>query len=231
MRIKRVLSGLIILCSTLLCAVPALPEDEKIDLALALAIDCSFSVDSDEHRLQMQGFAAALQSEEVLTAIKHGTHQRIALSVYQWSDANNQRVIVPWTIVHTQGELEAVAKVLARGRRDLSEGGTAMSAALIFGAGLFLNAPMAERKVIDLATDGRNNIGQPVNIARDFVLGQGIAINGLAITNEWKQLDTYLERQVIGGTLSFVEKATNYDNFGAAMLRKLVKEITGPGST
>jgi hypothetical protein len=231
MKVKRLTQCLATFAALTLWSGAAVPEDGKVDLALALAIDCSFSVDSGEHRLQMEGFATALQSEEVLAAIKNGTHQRIAISVYQWSDADNQLIVVPWTIVATQADLDAVAKILARGRRDLAEGGTAISSALIFGSGLFLSAPATERKVIDLATDGRNNIGQPVQVARDFVVAQGITINGLAITNEWQMLELYLERQVIGGNLSFVEKATNYDNFGAAMMRKLVREITGPGMT
>lgn len=212
-------------------AAPAVPQTGPVDVALALAIDCSFSVDDFEHKLQMQGFAAALQSEEVLAAIKHGEHQRIVVTIYQWSDADNQRVIVPWTVIASQKDANAVAAILAKGQRDVPEGGTAISDALQFGASQFSGAPQAVRQVIDLATDGRNNIGEPTHLVRDLVVAQGITINGLAISNEWKQLASYLERQVIGGNLSFVEEAKTYDDFGATMLRKLVREITGPGVT
>jgi Protein of unknown function (DUF1194) len=210
---------------------PAVPEDNRVDVALALAIDVSYSVDSFEHRLQMEGFAQALQSEEVMQAIKGGRHQRIAVVVYQWSDADNQQVIVPWTVVASEADAERIGKQLSAGRREVKEGGTAISAALMYGADQFVNAPSAERRVIDLATDGRNNIGRPTHVARDLVLAQGITINGLAISNEWKQLAAYLERQVIGGSMSFVEEARTYDDFGATMMRKLVREITGPGMT
>ncbi len=210
---------------------PAVPEDNRVDVALALAVDVSYSVDGFEHRLQMEGFAQALQSEEVMQAIKGGRHQRIAVIVYQWSDADNQQVIVPWTIIASEADASRVGKNLSEGRREVKEGGTAISAALIYGADQFANAPMAERRVIDLATDGRNNIGRPTHVARDIVLAQGITINGLAISNEWKQLAVYLEKQVIGGSLSFVEEAKTYDDFGATMMRKLVREITGPGMT
>jgi Protein of unknown function (DUF1194) len=215
------------------CATPvaAIPDSGAVDLALVLAIDVSYSVDSFEHRLQMEGFGAAMQSAEVLQAIRKGRHQRIAVTIYQWSDEANQRVLVPWRIIATEADAKKLGDFLAIGRRDVAEGGTAISASLIFGASLFADAPQADRRTIDLATDGRNNMGRPTYEARDMVVGQGITINGLAISNEWKQLAGYLEKQVIGGSLSFVEEAKSYDDFGAAMLRKLVREITGPGIT
>jgi Protein of unknown function (DUF1194) len=211
--------------------VSAIPEDGRVDLALVLAIDVSYSVDSFEHRMQMEGFGAAVQSPEVVEAIRKGKHQRIAVTIYQWSDEFNQRVLVPWRVIASEADAKKLGDYLAIGRRDVSEGGTAISASLVFGSTLFNTAPLADRKVIDLATDGRNNIGRPAHEARDFVVGQGITINGLAVSNEWKQLAGYLEKQVIGGSLSFVEEARSYDDFGAAMLRKLVREITGPGLT
>jgi hypothetical protein len=232
MGLRRQLPGFLAFlgaCSLMLG--PAIPDEGRVDVALALAIDVSYSVDSFEHKLQMEGFAQALQSEEVMKAIRDGRHQRIAVIVYQWSDADNQQVIVPWTLIATEADALRIGKNLSEGRRDVKEGGTAISAALLYGAEQFATAPGADRRVIDLATDGRNNIGRPTYIARDLVLAEGITINGLAISNEWKQLASYLEKQVIGGNLSFVEEAKTYDDFGATMLRKLVREITGPGMT
>jgi hypothetical protein len=209
----------------------AAPDATRVDLALALAVDVSYSVDGLEHQLQMEGFAAALQSPEVMQAIRGGRLQRIAVSVYQWADEDTQKVIVPWRVIASEADAQAVADILASGPRTVPQGGTAIAAALLYGSELLATAPPADRRVIDLATDGRNNMGRTVAEARRLVLSQDITINGLAISNEWKQLARYLERQVIGGPLSFVEEALNYDDFGAAMLRKLVREITGPGVT
>jgi hypothetical protein len=89
----------------------------------------------------------------------------------------------------------------------------------------------ATRRVIDVSTDGRNNMGRPAFRARDELVARGITINGLAIANEWPTLDVYLERQVTGGPSNFVVKADSYDDFGAAMQRKLIREIVGPGLT
>ena len=225
---RTLLCGLSACLAWGMTAVPAIPEDGAVDVALALAVDVSYSVDAMEHRLQMEGFAAAITSEEVLAAVKGGRHQRIAVTIYQWSDESNQRVIVPWTVIASASDAEKVAHGLRGSPRPVAQGGTAISASLFYGAGLLHDSPPADRKVIDLATDGRNNIGRPVHKARDFVVSLGITINGLAISNEWRQLASYLENQVIGGTLSFVEEARTYDDFGATMLRKLVREITGP---
>jgi Protein of unknown function (DUF1194) len=232
MGLRRQLPGfLAIFAACGLMLGPAIPDEGRVDVALALAVDVSYSVDSFEHKLQMEGFAQALQSDEVMKAIRSGGHQRIAVMVYQWSDADNQQVIVPWTVIASAGDAARVGRVLSEGGRIVREGGTAISAALVFGAAQLDRAPAADRRVIDLATDGRNNIGRPAPVARDLVVAQGITINGLAISNEWKELASYLERQVIGGNLSFVEDAKSYDDFGATMLRKLVREITGPGVT
>jgi Protein of unknown function (DUF1194) len=224
--------GLLAACGLLVAKPLSLPAAEtEVDVALVLAIDCSYSVDSSEHQLQMDGFGAALQSPEVLRAILSGQHQRIAIIAYQWSDIDTQRVIIPWTIIDSKQSADAVAAELFKGRRSVAQGGTGISSALMFGYTLFANAPHATRQVIDLATDGRNNMGSPTPQARDAIVAQGVTINGLAITNEWPTLDRYLENQVAGGDENFVEKAGSYDDFGSAMLRKLVKEITGPGMT
>jgi Protein of unknown function (DUF1194) len=208
---------------------PVVAHAQEVDLALAIAIDVSYSVDATEHRLQMKGFAEALMTAEVLDAIKAGEKQKIALVVYQWADVDNQRVVIPWTVIDGADAAGKVAKVLARGPRVAAEGGTGISGALLYGSALFSQAPSTNRRVIDLSTDGRNNMGRPTKVVRDFVVSQDITVNGLAISNEWKNLSKYLETNVIGGPASFVEEAYTYDDFGAAMQRKLLKEIVGPG--
>ncbi len=210
-------------------ALPVVSQAQEVDLALAIAIDVSYSVDATEHRLQMKGFAEALMTPEVLEAIKAGERQKIALVVYQWADVDNQRVVIPWTVIDGADAAAKVAKVLARGPRVVTEGGTGISGALLYGSALFSQAPSTNRRVIDISTDGRNNMGRPTKVVRDFVVSQDITVNGLAISNEWKNLSKYLETNVIGGPASFVEEAYTYDDFGAAMQRKLLKEIVGPG--
>ncbi len=211
--------------------VVAIPQSSNVDLALVLAIDCSFSVDATEFRLQMQGLGQALQDQKVIDAIKFGPYQRIAVTVFQWSDKDNQAVVLPWTVIANAAEAQSVGQLLETMPRQLAEGGTSISNALTFGDTLFSSAPAATRRVIDMSTDGRNNIGPPVPSARDLVVAGGVTINVLAIANEFPELALYAERQISGGQGNFVIEARSYDDYGAAMLKKLIKEITGPGVT
>lgn len=204
-------------------------QDTAVDLALVLAIDCSFSVDANEFRLQMEGLGRAFMRDDVKAAIRKGDRQRIAVAAMQWSDETNQMVVLPWTIIAGDADADEVGAVLARMPRRLAEGGTSISTALTYGAALFAAAPPAGRRVIDVSSDGRNNIGPPVNAARDRIVAQGITINALVILNEWPTLDIYFEKQVVGGQAHFVIPANDYDAYAEAIYRKLLREITGPG--
>ena len=204
-------------------------QETEVDLALVLAIDCSFSVDANEFRLQMEGLGRAFMRDDVKAAIRKGDRQRIAVAAMQWSDETNQMVVLPWTIIAGDADADEVGAVLARMPRRLAEGGTSISTALTYGAALFAAAPPAGRRVIDVSSDGRNNIGPPVNAARDRIVAQGITINALVILNEWPTLDIYFEKQVVGGQAHFVIPANDYDAYAEAIYRKLLREITGPG--
>jgi hypothetical protein len=206
-------------------------QNYEVDLALILAIDCSFSVDSREFALQMEGIGSAFMRDDVKKAIAQGVRQRIAVSVIQWSDERNQIVSLPWTVVASAADADELGRLLSSMPRQLTEGGTSISAALAFSAPLFEAAPSAERQVIDVSTDGRNNSGPPVSPMRDRLVAQGITINGLTILNEWPTLDTYFENNVAGGVGYFVIPANDYEDYGEAMFRKLLREITGPGIT
>ena len=204
-------------------------QQQNVDLALILAVDCSYSVDSREYLLQMQGMARAFLSPEVQAAIAGGAHQRIAVAVLQWSDDRNQQLSLPWTIIATPADAQALAVKLSAMPRQLGEGGTSISAALSSSEALFASAPFAARRVVDVSTDGRNNNGPPVSPVRDRLVAQGITINGLTILNDWPTLNHYFEQRVAGGDGHFVIPADDYEAYGAAILRKLLREITGPG--
>ncbi|MBI2720479.1 MAG: DUF1194 domain-containing protein [Rhizobiales bacterium] len=201
----------------------------EVDLALVLAIDCSFSVDAGEFRLQMQGLGEAFRRPEIKRAVRTGPRQRIAVAALQWSDLNSQRVVVPWAVLAGDADADELGGILSRTPRRLAEGGTSIASALLFSAGLFASGPSASRRVIDISSDGRNNVGPPVWQVRDRVVAQGISINGLVILNEWPTLDIYFENQVVGGDGHFVVSVNDYRDYGEAIYRKLLKEITGPG--
>ena len=225
------LGGLILSFALILPLPAGRAQVQDVDLALILAIDCSFSVDAREFALQMDGIGRAFMRDDVKKAIAQGHRQRIAVAVVQWSDERNQIVTLPWTVVAGAADADALGQLLMNMPRQLAEGGTSVSSALAFSAALFATAPSAERQVIDVSTDGRNNSGPPVSPMRDRLVGEGITINGLTILNEWPTLDSYFENNVAGGVGYFVIPANDYEDYGEAMFRKLLREITGPGIT
>lgn len=200
-----------------------------VDVALVLALDISASVDSREHRLQIAGLAAALQSDAVVEAIAAAPRKRVAIAVTEWSGLKVQRVTLPWTVIDGGSAARDVARRLLLAPRADEGGGTSISLALEHAGKLFSAAPPATRRVIDLSTDGINNIGPPIeNIRRQLARGK-ITVNGLAISQEWVKLREYLENTVITGTAAFVVDATSFEGFGDAMQAKLLREIQGPG--
>lgn len=202
----------------------------EVDLALVLAVDCSYSVDSNEFRLQMQGLARAFRQPAIHNAIAEGETGRIAVVLVQWSDDRNQLMAIPWTVISTKEHAERFAAMIDATPRNLAEGGTAIGTALQYSAAVALAAPfLPKRRVIDLSADGRNNRGVRPSVARDEIVAHGITINGLAVTNEWPTLDKYFEHQIVGGPSNFVIVANDYEAYAEAIHRKLLKEITGPG--
>lgn len=219
---RRAVLGSLAVCaaSPPVCAAPA------VDLALVLAIDCSYSVGALEYQQQMQGTARALMAPEILQAITGGARKRIAISAFLWSDPLIQFVIVPWQLLQNAEDAKAVAHVFLRSPRDVPKETTATGSALLFAHSLLLTAPPAFRRVIDISTDGECNSGPKVNAVRDAIVAQGIVINGLAITKDTSDLDTYLRENVIGGDQSFVITATDFDAYGESLREKLFREIT-----
>lgn len=208
---------------------PSVAEGAEVDLALVLAVDCSFSVDTREFHLQMEGLGRAFQNDKVKDAIIHGPLGRIAISIIEWSDEASQAIAVPWTVLGSAGDCDRMGGTIKGLRRALAEGGTSISSALLYAEAMLSEAPRADRRVVDVSGDGRNNVGVPVSAARDRLVAKGITINGLAIRNEWPTLDTYFENQVVGGPDHFVVPADDYAAYEDAILSKLLREITGPG--
>ena len=223
-RLASLLSAIVVLGVALLPA--TVRAAGPVDLELVLAIDSSASVDTDEFRLQMGGMASAFRDPAVLAEIAKGPHGAIAVTVFEWSSIGFQTVDVPWTRIATPADAEALARHLEAQPRTVTTGATSISGALQFAATLFRdNAFQGIRRVIDLSGDGRNNQGTQVALARDQVAATGITINALAILNEYRELDIYFEREVIGGDGAFVEVARSYEDFAEAFRRKLTREL------
>lgn len=218
---------------------PAAASDLPVDLELILAIDVSASITEDEQELQREGYASALRSPRVLNAIRSGAYGRIALAYVEWADPKQQEIVVPWMIIEDPATAESVATRLATTpvKRFF---GTSISQALLFSAGLFDDNGFAgERRAIDISGNGPNNLGLPVEAARDLLVTQGITINGLPIMirTRWSAglysiagLDWYFDDCVVGGPGAFTVAVKNEGEFAAAIERKLVLEISARSS-
>lgn len=212
---------------------PAQAADKPVDLALVLSADVSRSVDDQEFILQRRGYATAFQDKRVINAIRSGGMQRIAVVFVEWAAANMQQVVIDWTLIDSEASANAFAeKLLTLPRAYFFGGGTAVGDALYHAAGLFNNNGFeAARRVIDLSGDGRTRNGMPAAPARDYVVAQGIVINGLPILGE-PYLEEFYARDVIGGPGAFSIPAEGFEDFANAVRSKLIREIAGlPAAT
>jgi hypothetical protein len=218
-----------------LAAAPARAETE-VDMELVLAVDVSRSMSPAELEIQRRGYAEALVSDEVLSAIAQGFTGRIALAYMEWAGEGSTRLVVDWTVVGGREDAERVAAaLLAHTPYGLRR--TSISGAIADAAALFTdNGYTSFRQVIDVSGDGPNNHGTPVTRARDDALAGGIVINGLPLMTRdtfggmWhlEDLDAYYAACVSGGPGAFVIPVRDWDEFPAAVRRKLVLEIAGP---
>jgi Ca-activated chloride channel family protein len=177
----------------------------------------------------MQGLGNAFYQADIKKAIRNGPHGRIAVAAIQWSDADQQRVIIPWRMIASDADADALGKLLSSTPRIVPAGGTSISMALDYSAKLLTEAPSADRRIIDVSSDGRNNVGPPVSTMRDEVVAKGITINAVVIMNEWPTLDVYFDKSVVGGEGHFVIPASDYTAYAEAIYHKLLREIVGPG--
>ncbi|QXM23445.1 DUF1194 domain-containing protein [Elioraea tepida] len=227
---------------TLLAALPALAaaraaraSEEPVDMLLVLAVDVSRSIDEDEAKLQREGYRAAMTDPRVVSAIRSGTLGAIAVCYLEWASADYQRIVIPWTRIDGQEAANAWAERLAAAPR-VSMSWTSISGAIEASMRAIAAAPFeGTRKVIDISGDGVNNSGAPVTLLRDLAVDAGITINGLPILNDRSPfgqpqnmtLDQYFEEFVIGGPGAFVIPAEDFHSFQGAVLRKLIREISG----
>ncbi len=224
-----------IVAISLLIAFSASAQDKKeVDLALALAIDISGSIDPDEAKLQREGYVQAFRDPVIVKAILGGSHGRIAVAYYEWSDAWVQRLLIDWTLLDSEAAIMEFTTRLANAPISIARR-TSISGAIRYALPLFGRSPYeAERKVLDISGDGSNNDGGLVTDMRYEALKERIVINGLPIMNDRpnpfgfpseSDLDKYYLHCVTGGPRSFVEVATNFEDFPRAVRKKLLQEV------
>jgi hypothetical protein len=197
-----------------------------VALELSLVIDVSGSVETPEYELQRDGYAAAFNSASVRTAIASFA-DGIAVNVVQFSTSAVQTVA--WTLLKTTAQIDAfVATLSGMGRAGGIGNLTGIANAMSFANDSFdANGFEGARRVIDVSGDGVENVSNDAGVRaqRDAAHAESIRVNGLAILNDFADLDDYYTANVITPG-AFVQTAT-FESFATAVEAKIGREITG----
>jgi Protein of unknown function (DUF1194) len=221
------LLALLFLCANMVLEVRA--GDAVVDLKLALAVDASGSVDTEEYALQLSGIAAGLRDPDVRKAIRSGPAKAIAVNLVVWAEPQVPKDMTGWFIIASDGDAENFARIVEtfpRRQTGATAIGEGIASALRSIATSGIAAP---REVVDVSGDGRESVAREYTVlvdqARAMALSRGVVINGLAIENEVGDLADYYRENVQAGPESFVMEAKTYQDFAEAMRLKLLREI------
>ncbi len=219
---------------TFILVSPVIAQSElEVDLELVLAVDVSRSMTPRELEIQRRGYADAIVTDGVISAIQGELIGQIALTYVEWAGEGRQRIVVDWTLIRGKADAAEFSKRLTA-HINSNMRRTSISGGLDFAARHFdENMYTGLRRIIDVSGDGPNNEGFPVTVVRDGVVSQGIIINGQplmtneGLSNRWhlEDLDAYYQNCVIGGPGSFVLPVQDWIDFPRAVRRKLILEI------
>ncbi len=204
-------------------AVLAAGQVAACELALALAVDVSGSVDAREYRIQMQGLAAGLRDGVVSEALVKAKAQ---LALVHWTGTSRQALVIPWIQLRTFEDVENFADLVESTPRAWRNYSTAIGEALRYTLTEIALVPLCERYVIDVSGDGSSNEGvEPKFILADL-RAAGVTVNALVIEGAEDDLTGYFWENVITGEGSFVVTADGFEDYGAKMRIKLRRETT-----
>ena len=213
------------------CGDPAFPSCRH---ALALGLDVSGSVDAQEYQLQLDGVAAALNSDAVSRILFDGPAAPIKLAIFEWSGPSDQVLILPWTALDNASARAIATEIIVSHNRMGGSDSTAIGSAMDYGLSLLEDQKECWRRTLDISGDGETNSGpRPQDIATQ---DPNLIINGLVVGSgdleagdqrfaDIKQLSSHYRRLVIRGPGAFVETALGFEAYAAAMERKLVREL------
>ncbi len=193
------------------------------DLALALAVDVSGSVDSSEYRIQMDGLAAGLRDPIVSEALVRG---QARVMLVQWTGESRQRVTIPWTKIDSFIALEKFADQVAQDPRVWRNFSTAIGEALEATLLRFDEVAECRRLLIDISGDGVSNEGIEPTQIHGLLKDRGVTVNAIAIEESEPDLTAYFFENVIFGEGAFVVSASGFADYPERIRKKLLREVT-----
>lgn len=173
--------------------------------------------------MQMDGLATALRDGIVAEAL---LGQRAMVTLIQWTGSSRQRRTLPWTSMATFDAIDAFADAVEADQRVWRNYSTAIGEALDISRRAFDEVPQCGRRVIDVSGDGQSNEGSAPRDHHGRLRSAGITVNALAIETDDTDLTAYFFENLITGEGAFVETAWGFENYPAAILRKLQRETT-----
>jgi hypothetical protein len=206
-----------------------------VDLALSLVIDVSGSVSTAEYNLQMDGYANAFRNSTIQSNMLGGAFGVTAVNVVFFASNYYTTALDGFMLLNSSAAINSFADTLDNFARPGS-GGTAiyngtnraidlMLAAI--GSGSDLEG--TSNLVIDVSGDGTSSTTADT-AANVRATDNGITINGLPIGGT--SITDYYTNYVITSD-GFAQAAADFDDFSAAVTRKLEIETssTGGGNT
>src|SRR5262245_61321966 len=70
-----------------------------VDTELVIAVDVSNSMDPEEQELQREGYITGLTSREFMSAVRGGTHGKVAVTYFEWAGLYDQKIVVRWRMI------------------------------------------------------------------------------------------------------------------------------------
>lgn len=227
-------------------------QTPEVDTALIISVDVSQSVDEVRYGLQMEGIARALEDPDVVGAIVSVPQGRILFTMIAWADT--AKIVVPWTLIANADDARAAADIVRRIPQQGGEFTCLTKMMRIVDETILPTLPLSARRVVlDVSSDGIDNCTPPpaVDEVRDRLVSKGVMVNGNPIlvpgendfvgvgayrapgyglpvgpdTEMTNMMDWYT-KHVMGGAGAFVMPANGYDDFGRAIRKKFVMEIT-----
>lgn len=187
-------------------------------IALALLLDGSASVSYTDWRTQVEQTARAIESPEVVDAIRR--EEAIAVTAITFSHRQSQDV--GWVVLRTADDAREFAAAI-RTRMQHHYGMTNIGRALTYAQERFANVPCeAGQHIVDLSTDGMDS-ETGMQEARDQLQEAGTRINVIVVGD---QRDEEVLRRSAVTYDGFVLRAESWADYPLLFRRKIVLELT-----
>ena len=197
-----------------------------VDLELSLVIDSSGSISAGEFSQQIDGYAQAFRQSAVIDSIVNAANG-VAVNTILFAGTATEVI----SFQHLQTEQDVLDFSDALGAIERITGGTNIAAGIdLAEETLNTNAFESGNLIIDVSGDGRQNTDGDPAVSRDVAISAGVTrINGIAIGAD--DLLAYYAANVVGGVDAFALQASGFDEFDAAIARKIQLEVGAPPPT